>query len=649
MKPLVLTVWIFCATAAVFAADPEYRPRFDATGSYLRPEYGGILKSDPQVPRSMNVLPTEPYMKTQVQAQLKMEIAKDTDQVHFIRNNNDPYVVTKVYLLKNADPYEIRPFVLRAAQANRVYSDNTTVECIKYNDGAGALIVSAEEYRFKKQETGMTIDEIVSLLDQPKVTSSSGQTTFLYFPKYWDARYLSQAVKEVGANIFGDNVELQFGRDSIQWDEELNAMLMFVPRYSQKNIAKMLEAYDVPTYEMMISYKLYEIYAENDVKIGADFQAWKNNDGADLFSVGGRYRDGWSATWSGGADKSGSSKTGFLNFNPKWNTRYLDFLQSKGKSRVLTQGDITVMNRCAGIIEVKNNIFNFENGEQIADGNVITGAMGFAGTFVVSSTSAAAANVGDYRIQAFDSGGNQIDIAADFSGKFTASRIADGNISYYTLRIASESGGSFVKGGRNLGRNTTAFSFTPEVCVDGVSGKEWQTISDWSSALDLSVQKGYTVNTNPATIDYGFSMTVVPEICEKSAIVSLSVTNDSLIGWKSDGAPRIARDTEMNTKIMFNDNTRRFVIGGMEKRSMVTTVTGVPLLKDIPVLGYLFSTEATGTKRSQLVMVMECRMMTPESEPGKDIKTEIKRVDSKLGDAGESVPLASGQYLIGRN
>jgi hypothetical protein len=78
--------------------------------------------------RSKNVNPTSPYEKTQVQANILMNLDRDTDQFHFIRDNNDPYVVTKTYVLKNADPYEIRPFVRNDVMANRVMENNTTVE-----------------------------------------------------------------------------------------------------------------------------------------------------------------------------------------------------------------------------------------------------------------------------------------------------------------------------------------------------------------------------------------------------------------------------------------------------------------------------------------------------------------------------------------
>ena len=47
------------------------------------------------------------------------------------------------------------------------------------------------------------------------------------------------------------------------------------------------------------------------------FQGWKNNEGADFFSVGGRYRNNWSSVYSGGfgpVAAYGSERTSYFNF-----------------------------------------------------------------------------------------------------------------------------------------------------------------------------------------------------------------------------------------------------------------------------------------------------------------------------------------------
>ena len=219
----------------------------------------------------------------------------------------------------------------------------------------------------------MSIDAIVAMLDKPRMTSSSGSLTYLYFPKYFSAEGLCNLLAQVGANVEGDNVELQYGRDSLGFDEGLNAMLMYVPRYSAKHLERLIKLYDIPTYDVDVKYLLYEIDAENDTKIGLDFQAWKNNGGADLFSVGARFRDGWSASWAGGPNRTGTSNTRFLNFNPKWNTRYLDFLVSKGKAKVTTKGSIRINTTTTGTVTAATQLFNLENGDPLEPASGVEG------------------------------------------------------------------------------------------------------------------------------------------------------------------------------------------------------------------------------------------------------------------------------------
>ncbi len=605
--------------------------------------------------RSKNVNPTSPYEKTQVQANILMNLDRDTDQFHFIRDNNDPYVVTKTYVLKNADPYEIRPFVRNAIMANRVKENNTTVECIKYNNGKGVLIVSAEEYRFKSHDNGMSIDEIVEALDKPSVTSSSGQTTFVYFPKYWTSRDLARLVKNVGANIEGDDVELQRGMDHIDYDTGLNCLFMYIPRYSQKNIEKMLKLYDTPTYEVEIKYNVYEIYAENDAKIGADFQAWKNNAGSDIFSTGARIRDNWSATWDGGVSKNGYSNTKYVNFNPKWNTRYLDFLVSTGKGSVVTTGEMLVMSQATGKIESRTNIYNFEDGDKIPDKAVISGCMFPSGDFFVSSTAAPAATEGGYRIVANDSSGTPIDFTANFAGQVTVSRIQGSTVTAYSLRVASGPG-RFAKGGGSVGTTVQAFAFSleqaitpaPTLAVPAPS-REWVPVNDWSNAIDMITFKDTKVVTNPAVVGYGFSMTLAPVICEESSMISINMLNDSLVGWNSNGTPRITRDSTVNTKVMLSNKGGRFVIGGLEKRNVVRGVTGVPFLKDMPFLGYLFSTESESTKKAQMVLVIECRTKDPDSPVKPPVSEDLLAVNKNTSEAGVKNEFGFEQYYLDKD
>jgi hypothetical protein len=111
-------------------------------------------------------------LRTHVETNLRVDIDKNTNTVHFISTNNDPDIITKTYVLKHADPYELRPYLRKAITSTKIDESPVKVEAVKYNDGTGLLIVSAEDYKFDKaiQGGGMTIDDIVKKLDLPQIT-----------------------------------------------------------------------------------------------------------------------------------------------------------------------------------------------------------------------------------------------------------------------------------------------------------------------------------------------------------------------------------------------------------------------------------------------------------------------------------------------
>lgn len=572
---------------------------------------------------------TGPYDKTAVHAQLRLNIDKDVGKVHFIRNNNDPNVVTKAYVLKHADPYEIRPFIRNAVSSRRVKTSPTTVECIKYSDGTGVLLVSAEDYRFTDEsKPGMSIDAIVAMLDKPRLTSSSGSLTYLYFPKYFSAEALCSLLAQVGANVEGDNVELQYGRDSLGFDEGLNAMLMYVPRYSAKHLERLIKIYDIPPYDVDVKYKLYEIDAENDTKIGLDFQAWKNNGGADIFSVGARFRDGWSANWADGPNRTGTSNTRFLNFNPKWNTRYLDFLVSKGKAKVATKGVIRIDTTATATVTTTTQLFNIENGEQLEAGS------GVEGYIFVPDAGYAVTAVNSKGVTVIDTANGVVPSGASYPWMIT--KLKNGNSEFYTIK---SKGGTFDNGRSAIKIANVSVTATET----DASGNSVTVDVPWNTGAQYLAQKGFKVETTASS--YGFTLALTPVVAEKTTTMDIDIRNESLIGWNSDGTPRISKDTGLRTRVMMNNAGQTFVVGGLSKRSLVTSDGGVPWLKKLPLLGYLFSTESQATKRSQLVLVLECTVVdTVGAKLDGKAGEAIREANGRLTEAGVKIPYANTQW-----
>ena len=546
-------------------------------------------------PRDSNIQNTAGYDGTRVEAQLLVNVQDKTRVVHFIRDNNDPRVVTKTYLLKHVDPYEIRDYIRQMVQSKRVgntslqqqypmnavnggngtpgtrpgigtaaastvaatvsspvlttpptaqpgynptlqLGSNTAVECLKYVDGTSLLIVSAEEYRFKDHENGMGLDSIIAFMDRPQMGANYGTQIFFYLPKFVPARNLVNLIQNVGMNI-SDVTELWQGQDLVTSDPDLNWLIFDVSNYSCENIAALLAKYDVPIPQVRLKISVVEVYHENDDKMGLDFQNWKNNEGTDFFSVGGRMRNNWSALYSGGMNsRFGSERTSFYNFNPKWNSRYIDFLASRGQAKVVHSGELLIRNNTPARLDRTTQIFYIDTSKPVP---------------------------------------NALDLPDTGVGPYELLSALIGEI----RRKTGEPAESVAQGNYPVAKGN-------------------QQISTLSSG-------------------YGFSMTVTNasvNLAETSFNVTLN--NTSLIGFQSNGQPRISSPSVVSLQVSLPYGKDSFVIGGLRKQEKVESSTGIPWLSDIPILGYLFASKSTSVKHSELIVLAECSWASPKDAPG---------------------------------
>ncbi len=492
--------------------------------------------------------PTASYDKSSIQAHIRLDLKDETKQVHFIRDNSDPNVLTKVYELKHADPYTLRGYLRSLIRTRSIDTNNTNVDAIKYSDGSGLLIVSAEDYRFSNDVAGESIDSIIARLDQPGIPYSGGTVKLLYFPKFNTAQSLQEMLYNVGA-LSGTSIELEGTANSIGVDGQLNSLFIDAQLWSMRSIKEMLKLYDQPAPEVRFSYQLIEIYAENDDKIGVDFQSWKNNDGVDFFSAGGRYRNNWAATFGSGVDRSKWSKTEFFNFNPKWNTKYIDFLTSIGRARVVTSGVIAAKNRTPATISVGSGLFY-----------------------------------------------------ADVSKTITSTPLND--------KIVEDK--PKLPTGTDPEGNPVSIGDLYKV----EHGKEQNT----------AVKDGFA-----------FNLVIEPVVTGKSTLLTIGMEGYSLVGWNSDGTPRISNSIAA-AEVSIGNNGKDFVVGGVEKTEVVRGVAGVPILKDLPFLGWLFSTESESTKRSQLVLVARAEYARPADAINQETADAIRMVRENV-ESGVASPV----------
>lgn len=557
-----------------------------------------------------------------VETHLKVDVKSDTEKITFVTDNDDPDVVTKAYELKNASPWVIRGYILSSiggehgtlnnpgSGGKKINENHTKVEAIEYNDGKGVLIISAEDYKFKHQPSGaLSIDELVKKLDVTGFTGSTGSSVIMYFPVARVALRLKHLLEQAGALSDNDVQETDVSGTTITVDTELNALIILTPRFKKKEILRMISEYDRPLPEANIKCTVYEVNIEDDTKVGNDFQAWKNGMGSDMFSAGINYSNGWTGSASNGFPSwNNSQNVKFIQFSPRWSTQYLDFLKTKGYAKVVTTGEIEVLNGLEGKITKSTFIPYYENGEQLSGSSISVGDLvAWSSTDNGGVGSAVPKITASYKV-GVDKDGKIITAGADINaGEMTVSKIERGDSSLpalYSLRIISGDG-YFARDGVAIGKTVDVYGYYESVIL--ATGGSTPTTS-WHANPVFEVSKGTKLKTS--VLNYGYTLSIKPSICTDSTTLSIAITNESLLGYKSNGAPRIV-ESDIKTDVMVSNNGGMFVIGGVTNSSLVTSVNKVPYLGDIPLLGWFFKTNYKAVKQTQMIAVVECKLHHP--------------------------------------
>ena len=131
----------------------------------------------------------------------------------------------------------------------------------------------------------------------------------------------------------------------------------------------------------------------------------------------------------------------------------------------------------------------------------------------------------------------------------------------------------------------------------------------------LPVGKGEAQEIKAFT-GFGFTMTVnnVSVNLEETRF-DVTLSNTSLLGFQSNGAPRVSNGGVVKQTVSLPHGKDTFVIGGLTKQEEVESRTGVPWLMDIPMLGYLFSSVSNSVKHTELVVMAQCEWDSPADKP----------------------------------
>lgn len=116
-----------------------------------------------------------------------------------------------------------------------------------------------------------------------------------------------------------------------------------------------------------------------------------------------------------------------------------------------------------------------------------------------------------------------------------------------------------------------------------------------------------------ANVTADLNLTVKPQVTNDGAISMEIGLSKSAFGTRptSDAPPNITR-RNITTNVLV-DNGSTVVIGGLYQTSTLETVSGIPFLKDLPLVGWLFRTPyAPDTSKNELIIFMTPRIMNQD-------------------------------------
>jgi general secretion pathway protein D len=114
--------------------------------------------------------------------------------------------------------------------------------------------------------------------------------------------------------------------------------------------------------------------------------------------------------------------------------------------------------------------------------------------------------------------------------------------------------------------------------------------------------------------DVGIILKVKPLVNE-SGLVTLEITQEvSYVSGQVEGTTDIVLDkTEATTHLVSQDG-ETIIIGGLIREDKSREKSGIPILSDIPILGYLFGSNSKNSSRKELIILLTPHVMRSQKE-----------------------------------
>lgn len=134
-----------------------------------------------------------------------------------------------------------------------------------------------------------------------------------------------------------------------------------------------------------------------------------------------------------------------------------------------------------------------------------------------------------------------------------------------------------------------------------------------TTSFQVTTGAGDTASTSFQEVSADLSLEVTPQVTNEGSIALEIALSKSQFGTRpSPDAPPNKQTRKVNTNVLV-DNGSTIVLGGIYSYTKSESHSGIPFLKDIPLIGWLFRTPyAPSTTKSEMIIFLTPRIINQE-------------------------------------
>nr|MDA8362064.1 type IV pilus secretin PilQ [Gammaproteobacteria bacterium] len=141
-----------------------------------------------------------------------------------------------------------------------------------------------------------------------------------------------------------------------------------------------------------------------------------------------------------------------------------------------------------------------------------------------------------------------------------------------------------------------------------ISSPRLITANDRKASIKQGQEQFFNLGFGQATMQQAvLGLSVTPQITPDNRIImTVKITDNSF----ANAVAGTLDEKSLKTQVLVN-NGQTVVIGGVYQTSRLRTVTKVPFLGDLPLLGYLFRNTTVANSRTELLIFLTPRILAP--------------------------------------